>query len=160
MINTENLVVVETASFQWPSDLQVPSKYFRLFVAANATNVPTEQISRFVEESHRKGMVYFCTWGPDCERVHDIADEVLADQKIFGPLLFTPITHNDTVMTTWHDDDTLEDALESFVSNSCPTESYVKESDMWLVFSVANSAWTSSIREQIRKLMKSSQEPH
>jgi hypothetical protein len=159
MTTIERFVAVDIPSFQWPSDLRIPSKYFRLLVAGDATDVATEQLSRFAEESLKRGMVYCCAWGPGCERVHDIIDGVLVVSETEGHPLSTPIIQDDTVMTTWHDDETLEDVVEFFIWSSCPAPSYVEESNVWLAFSVANPAWTVSIREHFQRLTKSSKEP-
>ena len=159
MTNAERFILVDAQSFEWPADFQPSSKYFRLFVAADATSTPSEQISRFAEEALTKGMVYCCSWGPGCERVHDIVDETLVASETFGPGSFAPATRNDTLMTTWHDREALEDALEFFVWNSCPTVSYLNESSVWLILSVANPAWSAAVREHFQKLHRPLEEP-
>jgi hypothetical protein len=160
MTNAERFILVDTQSFEWPAHFQPSSKYFRLFVAADATGTPTEQISRFAAEALTNGMVYCCTWGPGCERVHDIVDETLVTSQVFGPGSFAPATHDDTLMTIWHDRDSLEDALEFFVCNSRPTVSYLDESSVWLILSVANPVWSAAVREHFKKLHKPLEEPH
>ncbi len=62
------------------------------------------EISRVAEVLLGSGGVYFCTWGNGCERVHDIieVDPDPADDSV--------------VMTTWHDDETLDEALWFFSS--------------------------------------------
>jgi hypothetical protein len=42
--------------------------------------------------------------GPDCERVHDIIDEVIVNRN-------PGETDEDVIMTTWHDDEALNEAL-------------------------------------------------
>jgi hypothetical protein len=119
----------------------------------------TEQISRFSEAALIKGIVYCCAWGPGCERVHDTGDDTLAASGVLGSRWFSPATRDDTVMTTWHGHEELVDALEFFVWNSCPTVSYINESKMWLVLSVANSIWGITIRDHFQKLGKPLEEP-
>jgi hypothetical protein len=74
--------VMEISSLNWPST-SLPSKRFRLFVAADARAVNTDEIARFATDALDSGMVYCCTWGPDCERLHDIVDEVVVEDE-FG----------------------------------------------------------------------------
>jgi len=86
-------------------------------------------------------MVYFCVWGRGCERFHDIVDEIvvadeLGNRKFAGPL------GNDVVMTTWHDDESLEEALSFFTTCAVPTEGLADDSDFRLVICVGNSHWT------------------
>ena len=90
MTSPERFVVIEIRSFRWPADLILPAKHFRLFVAADATNRPRERISRLAEEALIRGMVYCCAWGPGCERVQDIVDDVLAASEIAKRPIFTP----------------------------------------------------------------------
>ena len=59
----------------------------------------------------------FAAWGPDCERVHDIIDE-----EDIGPN--PPPTMDRVVMTTWHDDKSLAEAIWFVLHNSWPDESY------------------------------------
>jgi len=68
----------------------------------------------------KSGMVYFCAWGPDCERFHGIVDEVVVEDDI-GERLFFGKNRSDTIMTTWHDDEPLNEALDFFVNLTCPT---------------------------------------
>jgi hypothetical protein len=54
---------------------------------------------------------YFCSWGPDCERFHDIVDEVLMEDDV-GEQKFAGPNSIDVIMTTWHAKDSLEDAID------------------------------------------------
>jgi len=86
----KRFVVVECNSLIWPSELQIPSKRFRLFVAADASRASVEVVSEFAQAALKQGMVYFCAWGPDCQRFEDIVDENVVgdelDEKLYvGP---------------------------------------------------------------------------
>ena len=159
MTQAERFILMETPSLVWPPDLQPPSTYFRLFIAADTTSTRTEMISRFAEEALSRGMVYCCAWGPGCEKVHDTVDDAVVASEALRER-FPLGTSGDTVMTTWHADEKLTDGLEFFVWNSCPTVSYINESNVWLVLSVANSTWSATIREYFQKLGKVLEEPH
>ena len=90
------------------------------------------------------GMVYCCTWGPECERVHDIIDEVRIQDEL-GPRQFAGPNANDVIMTTWHDDESLADAIDFFLICTCPSDGLAEGSDSWLAISVANSGWKDEI---------------
>ena len=56
--------VVPAKSLEWPVSLEIPSKRFRLFVAADVRDIDVQVLADFGEIALRKGMVYFCAWGP------------------------------------------------------------------------------------------------
>jgi hypothetical protein len=79
---------------------------FALFLAADATDVPVDVIAAFAGCAIEYGMFWFSSWGPDCERVHDVVDHVDVGDGIPED---KPI-----VMTTWHNDEPLDEALFLF----------------------------------------------
>jgi len=141
--------VVQISQLIWPPPLRLPGKRFRLFVAADTRHCTTAEISEFANAAFSRGMVYFCAWGPGCERFHDIVDEVgaaddLAERK------FAPPGPHDVVMTTWHSKETLEEALDFFVTCAVPTDGYAEHSSYRVVVSLANPEW-ASIAKRILK---------
>jgi len=89
-------------------------------------------------------MVYFCAWSRDCERLHDIVDEVVAEDDI-GERRFAGPTSTDVVMTTWHKDETLEEALGFFSISAIPTEGFAANSDFRLAICVGNPEWARTV---------------
>jgi hypothetical protein len=135
--------VVQLAELRWPTSTALPSRRFRLFVAADITSVSVDVISEFASAALSRGMVYFCAWGRDCERFHDIVDEVivedeLAERRFVGP------TANDRVMTTWHEKDTLEEGLDFFTTFAVPTDGFAADSSFRLVICVDNPDWAET----------------
>jgi hypothetical protein len=47
-------------------------------------------------------------------------------------------------MTTWHANETLEEALDFFAISAVPTEGFVAESDFRIVICVGNSDWAAT----------------
>jgi hypothetical protein len=86
-------------------------------------------------------MVYFCAWGPGCERFHDIVDQVIVEDGIGRR--FVPPTPRDAVMTTWHDRESLEDALDFFATSAVATDGYGANSRYRVVISVESPEWAS-----------------
>ena len=137
----KRFAVIEVSNLEWPATLEVPSKRFRLLVAADVTSASTQAMSDFAFSALKRGMVYFCSWGPGCKRLHDIVDQVaigddLSEQEFSGP------STSDVVMTTWHDDETLEETLD-FLATCAPTEGFMPDSDFFIVISVGNQQWTA-----------------
>jgi len=78
------------------SDTTSPSTAnFGLFVAMNANGVTNDIILQGAKKLLSRGLASLCTWGPDCERVHDLFDVAARD-------INSEPTDNDVVMTTWH----------------------------------------------------------
>ena len=53
-----------------------PGRHFVLFLAWDARGVPDPTVIQLARALVLKGLAYVVTWGPDCERVHDLFDAV------------------------------------------------------------------------------------
>ena len=62
-----------------------------------------EALGQAVEAWLRDGVTLVAVWGPDCERTHDLIDEMVVDDGS-DPSRF--------LMTSWHADETLAEARE------------------------------------------------
>jgi hypothetical protein len=140
--------VVHLDSLKWPADIQIPNGRFRLFVAADVTDLSTKLMSEFAVAALKSGMVYFCAWGPGCERFHDIVDEVVVEDEI-GDRIFVGKNESDTIMTTWHDDEPLDEALDFFASLTCPTAGFEQNSNFWVAVSLTNAEWAREIQRRL-----------
>jgi len=140
--------VVELDTLSWPSALHIPSRGFRLFVAADVAGSATEVISEFAHAALKSGMVYFSAWGPDCSRFHDIVDEVIVEDEL-GDCLFAGANAGDTVMTTWHESEDLDEALDFFINLAHPTNGFATDSNYWVAVCLNNPEWAAVIRRQL-----------
>ena len=61
------------------SQVELPARHFACLLAWDARGVSVEAVSSVVVQLLRAGASYFVCWGPDCERVHDIIDELTSD---------------------------------------------------------------------------------
>src|SRR6202035_1797311 len=82
MASENRFSVVDLPSPVWPSAISIPTKRFRLFVAADTKTSTVDALSAFSCAALERGMVYFCGWGPGCERFHDIVDEVILQDDL------------------------------------------------------------------------------
>lgn len=139
----KKFAVAETPHLIWPAALEIPSKRFRLLVAADASKLSVQVISDFALAALEHGMVYFCSWGPGCDRFHDIVDQVgIADDLTHRQ--FVGSKPCDVTMTTSHDDEPLEEALEYLAFLSVPTEGFQPDSDFRVVICVGNPDWAAT----------------
>jgi hypothetical protein len=91
-----------------------PAPYVALLIW-HAASADASLIRQVVEALLASGCTYLCAWGDDCERVHDIADEVLVDHQ--GASGEAP-----EVMTTWHAAESIEEALGFFLTCTAPMD--------------------------------------
>jgi hypothetical protein len=91
----------------WSSVVERPGDGFALFLACDATTLPDGLIVAFAGYCVGRGLFWVSTWGQGCERVHDLFDR--ADLARFEPT-------DGIVMSTWHADETLAEALFLFWS--------------------------------------------
>lgn len=142
--------VIEVSELSWPASLKLPTKQFRLLIAADTEGCTVDAISNFAEAALIRGMVYFCAWGAGCLRFHDIVDEVIVGDQL-GQHRFTAPNSEDVVMTTWHDNQSLEEALEFFTTFAFPTDGYAENSGYRVVICLANSEWASAAKKFLRE---------
>lgn len=126
---------------------QSVAPHFAVFLAWDATSVATEEISRLATQLHNRGLAYLCAFGPDCERVHDIFDEVGIELDGARP-------SDSVIMTTWHDDESLEDALWFFVNCSSPDAAYEDTCRIGIAVTIGNSQWATQVADYLSNLSK------
>jgi hypothetical protein len=119
-----------------PSILHPVSVPCCLFLAIDSTTVSDAVIRSIAKGLLRRGIAYLCVWGPDCERVHDQFDlERMPDEP-----------KERVVMTTWHSEETLSDALWFFATCAKPDAGFESECTDWVALSVMNDAWARTMR--------------
>jgi hypothetical protein len=109
-----------------------------------------EALSAFAEAALAQGMVYFCAWGPSCEKFEDIVDEAVEGDGSVGGQYEGP-GQSDVIMTTSHKTDTLDEALDFFMEWAIPTDGFAPDSDYWVAVTVGNSNWAASVAKRMRR---------
>jgi hypothetical protein len=137
-----DLYVVELPS-PGAKQLGIPATRFGCFLVMNATGVADRIIRELARRLLDAGAAYFATWGPDCERVHDLIDaERPSDEP--GEL--------DVVMTTWHEDVDLDEAIWESVFVDAPAGRYADGCDALVAVVVDDPVAASRIRRRYADL--------
>jgi hypothetical protein len=143
-VNERELYFVSVPNFESiPDSFQLSGKHFVAFLAVDASAVESNIIGKLAENLLQSGCVYFCAWGPDCERIHDIFDEMC---------LFT----EPVIMTTWHEKDSLDEALWFFLTTTWPDDAYFENCKSSLAIVVGNSDLETQVRQKLsnRQMLK------
>ena len=120
---------------------------FILFLALDATSQDPTELEEFARHCLAVGACYVCAWGPGCSAVHVIFDFAYIDaEEQFS--MRRGWTDADTVLTTWHEDESLESALWFAAMAAYPTDAF--GADTFLAVVVANSDWAERVRAGLR----------
>jgi hypothetical protein len=83
------------------------SRYFTLFIA-NSKEVIIEEYSQKAKDLIKSGLVYLCTWGKECEKIHDIFDEENIRMEIDQEI---ETDDDNVIMTSWHQNESIKETL-------------------------------------------------
>ena len=123
-----------------PGDLSLTTPRFVCFIAWDARSASADEISRVAVGLLRQGAVYVCTWGPDCERVHDIIDEEHVCPNPSSDM-------SGVVMTTWHATESLAEAIRFALVDGGQTNSTQRTAGPhWVSRSVRRHGPLKSVR--------------
>ncbi len=144
-VNERRLFSLELAS---PADLssviELPPRYFVCLLAWDAQGTSVDVVSTFVETLLRAGAVYFICFGQDCERVHDIIDEIASNpDAAFSGFV------DSCIMTTWHAGQPLSEALSFLLQTAWPTKYYATTTHASLAISIGSPEWAREIAETL-----------
>jgi len=133
-----------------PSDLaqalQLNSKRFVCLLAWDTTDISSDDVGAFVATLLEQGAVYFCCWGPGCERTHDIIDEEIHSKGIDE-------NNESVIMTTWHDNEELTEAIEFSLLSAIPDEDYSLGCNAALAISIGSLNWAAQTELYLAKYM-------
>jgi hypothetical protein len=136
-VNERALYVSQVPALgDWPEAIEEPPPHFAAFVAADTTGLAEGDLHVFAGLLLGQGAVHVSAWGPGCERLHDAFDAVLGDTR-------------PRVETTWHADDTLDEALWFALFASIPDDAYVETTDSVLAIVVGEPQWAAHVRGRV-----------
>src|SRR6266545_3152384 len=124
---------------EWPEQIDEPTPHF-VVLAMDARAVESDRIASFANRLIAQGMVYLCAWGPACERVHDIFDEVDIERGSTGDAF---------LMTTWHEVEELDDALWFALFATNPGEDYIDTCRAVLAVVIDHPEWGEQVKARL-----------
>jgi hypothetical protein len=119
----------------------LPSAHFACLLAIDATVLDDESVITLAERLLDQGLAYLCIWGPDCERVHDLVDGLVVCHQVQEGW-------GHTIMTTWHDDEPLEEAIWFLIHAAYPEEALLPTCQTRIGIAVANDDWAKELRQR------------
>jgi len=138
LVSDRSLYLLELdASADLPPILSFHGRHFVCLLAWDATRVEDSVVADLARRLLEAGGAYFCVFGRDCERVHDIIDQVAV-----------PLSPKDSVvMTTWHGDESLGEALFYFLRVTWPDERYEATTRAGIAIVVGQPDWAAEVRK-------------
>jgi hypothetical protein len=124
---------------------ELHKQQFACLCVIDANSIETHGLSAFCSRLIDLGCAYFCAWGPDCERVHDIMDEQVIGEN-------PPATDIGCLMTTWHAKESLAEAVDFFLTCTVPDEEYAPDGCRYgLAVVVGSTDWATNIERHLRQ---------
>jgi hypothetical protein len=137
------LLLDADTSADLPASIVVGGKYFVSLIAWDVRTVEASDIAHVARVLLDAGCVYFCCWGPGCERVHDIIDEEYVGDG-------TSVNDDDsTIMTTWHIEESLEEAAWFALNLAFPDDRFFDSCKTVVSICIGNSEWKSALEKAI-----------
>lgn len=132
---------------QLPQLISLPCTRFLLLLAYALGRKPA-RLGDALGELLDGGCVYLCAWGPGCEHVHDAMDDIILERQLEGG-------PEETIMTTWHDDEPLDEALFFTLCCAFPDDALAIGCDAIVLAAVGNSTWAEQLRNGAPQYLRS-----
>ncbi len=145
-ISERELYLVHVESAEQLSTFQTPSRHFACLLLWDAEGEPVAQLSHVAATVLDSGCSYLSAWGSDCERVHDVFDEDHGMNPRDTP-------DDSVVMTSWHDDESLSDALFFFFYCAHPDDHFEATTGTGVVIVIGDGESTLT---QVRSALQDS----
>ncbi len=123
-----------------PARVELPSPHFVCLLAVDARNVSASMIVRLVSDLLQKGLVFLCTWGPGCQRINHIFENIAIQHDLAAGR-----EHPVTVSMSF-EEDSLDVTLDFFQNVCHPNPVFEKTCKTGIVIPVGHAKLASYIR--------------
>ncbi len=115
--------------------------HFGVLVMWDSLSESPERLWTVAQKLVALGGVYFCCWGSGCEVLHDTIDHAAKENEI---------AENSVLMTTWHDNESLQEVLWFFINTAFPHDAFEHTTKSMIAISVGNSEWAKECLQALR----------
>jgi hypothetical protein len=126
-------------------------RYFIALLVENINNINLESVNTFITKLLDDGMVYLCTWGKNCELIHDITDEIMSIPGNSSKYLIDD-SNDDTIMTTWHKNEKMEEALWYTLYNAYPTNGFFDSTENIIIMVIDDKDLQEKVYKYLNNL--------
>jgi hypothetical protein len=134
------------------AELSIPTRCFTVLIACDSEDLPLGEIRDCAKALIEKGAVYVCCWGNGCGRFHDIVDEVWVGCEKDGK--YSAVAKDSTLMTTWHDRESLDDALWYLLFTAWPPVEDESEFYPITAVTVGDENWAGQIARRLTDIRR------
>ena len=107
-------------------EIQFPSEFIVLFLCADFSEIEGSKMIEVAKQLILKGVHYVCCWGKECEFAHDCFDEANVYLEIDDGF-------KRHVMSTWHSNESIDEALWFSIFNAIPEDEYLSKCSTYAV---------------------------
>jgi len=121
---------------------EMPVGHSIVLLAADTHSLGEAAIHRVAAKLLDAGAVYICSWGPGCERLHDLVDDAVLFRQ-------SPVSEEAVILSTWHTDEPLEEAVRFARSAAWPSSDYEDSCRSVVVVCVDDPRWAALARREL-----------
>lgn len=157
--NGRENILIELSDFErLPKSLDLSSPYFHATIFLDSGDIPDEvsiddPLAGFLDSLLDRGGAYFVCGGTAGERIHNYVDDLILfdeiDEKWKYPLQpgKHPFPADGCILTTWHDDESVEDIVWFALNAAVSADVCMKENPVNLFFLMQNSPYLEKVKE-------------
>jgi hypothetical protein len=123
-------LLTATTVEDWPDVPPWESECFGLLIATDRV-LDARQLA---QRTLAQGLAVVAAFGPECSQIEHVFDEAIVGDGS------TVETVDSVIMTTSHDDESLDEVLEFFLDTLFPAADHAERCKAWVVFAVGNVA--------------------
>lgn len=161
----ESLLVELTVFERLPKSLDLPGPYFHAIIFADHEEIPdNDPLFEFLDTLLERGGVYFVCGGTAGGKIHDCVDELIVIDEVDNILKYPlqpgkhPIQEGDCVMTTWHDDESVEDIVWFALNAAYSPDACMKENPTNIFFIRQGSTYLEKVKKCLEDPSKISED--
>jgi hypothetical protein len=136
-------VITVASDDEWPDATPWSCEGFGLLVLTERV----VDVTSVAKKAVAHGVAVVCSWGPGCSMIEDAFDDAIVDAH-------PNETENDVVLTTSHEGESLEEAVEFFLDVILPAEDRAAGCKAWCVVAFGEDLHKRVTRAMERRAAK------